>query len=399
MNLFNNNIKMMDVSKKLTIGNKTDVYPVYQIPLDLLYYNDQNDRIATWLSQYKDENDIKSINKSNIEEYNDIIQKFIIESNPERIKRTQSNIKIVGQREPGVVLKDGRIIDGNRRFTCLRNLREETGVNYFEAIILDLDVENDVKSIKMLELMLQHGEDSKVDYNPIDKLVGIYNDLIVNKILTTKEYAESVNKSESEIEKEKTVALLMVDFLKYINAEEKFYIARNFDLNGPLLELQGMINRTPKDLLEQLKIAVFANFLFAPSGDMTRYIRKLKKIITTEYLEEYLNEHLIIEEQIRKLIPIDSKVVTDEYIIKNIRSNTNISEKLMFNLNKVVAKVEKDDARNRPNKITIDVFEKLQTIDLRIIEKLSSQQKEELQNSIDEILKYCEILKQEIKKI
>lgn len=397
MNLYEMNMGVTDLTKKLTINNKTQVYQVYRIPLNLLYYNDQNDRIATWLSQYKDEKGIRNIDKSNLDEYNNIIQKFITESNPERIKKTQLNIKLVGQREPGVVLKDGRIIDGNRRFTCLRNLQRESGVDYFEAVILDLDVVNDVKAIKMLELTLQHGEDTKVDYNPIDKLVGIYNDLIVNKILTTKEYAESVNKTEGEVEKEKSVALLMADFLKYINAEGKFYIARNFDLNGPLLELQGMVNRTPEESLDALKKAVYANFLFAPSGDMTRYIRKLKKIITTEYLNEYLEDHSEVENQIRDIIPIDAKIITDDYINNNIRTNTIISTKLAANLNKAVAKAEKDDARNRPIKIAIDVLGKLQTVDLRIIEKLNSNQVGELQNTIVEIEKMCDLIKNQIK--
>ena len=150
MNLFDEKIILTDLSKKITINNKTDAYMVYKIPLHLLFYNDQNDRIATWLSQYKDENNTEDIDKSNKEVYNNLIHKFVTESNPERIKKTQINIKIVGQREPGVVLKDGRIIDGNRRFTCLRNLSKEDGEVYFEAVILPLDVENDAKIIKKL---------------------------------------------------------------------------------------------------------------------------------------------------------------------------------------------------------------------------------------------------------
>ena len=134
MNLFEMNIEAIDLTKKLTINNKTNVYQVYRIPLDLLYYNDQNDRIATWLSQYKDEKGIKSIDKTNIEDYNNIIQKFIAESNPERIKKTQLNIKLVGQREPGVILKDGRIICGKTSkllgasAAALLNALKEAGV-------------------------------------------------------------------------------------------------------------------------------------------------------------------------------------------------------------------------------------------------------------------------------
>ena len=39
-----------------------------------------------------------------------------------------------GQREPGVVLADGRVVDGNRRFTCLRRIQRETREpQWFEA--------------------------------------------------------------------------------------------------------------------------------------------------------------------------------------------------------------------------------------------------------------------------
>ena len=45
----------------------------------------------------------------------------------------------------------------------------------------------------MLELYLQHGVDKPVDYDPIDRLVGIYNDIVDKKLLSITEYAKSVN--------------------------------------------------------------------------------------------------------------------------------------------------------------------------------------------------------------
>ena len=42
-----------NLTRKLTIDGLTQAYPVYKIKLDWLYYNDQNDRIATWISQYR----------------------------------------------------------------------------------------------------------------------------------------------------------------------------------------------------------------------------------------------------------------------------------------------------------------------------------------------------------
>ena len=43
------------LSRKLTLGGVTKAYPVYRVRLDQLFYNDQNDRIATWITQYKND--------------------------------------------------------------------------------------------------------------------------------------------------------------------------------------------------------------------------------------------------------------------------------------------------------------------------------------------------------
>ena len=114
------------MSKKFSIDGTPQIFPVYRIRLDLLYFNDQNNRIATWLSQYRSEHNGDSPSTDDKESFNMIIEDYIIKSNPEAIKRTETNIELVDQREPGVVLNDGRIIDGNRRFTCLRHLARKT---------------------------------------------------------------------------------------------------------------------------------------------------------------------------------------------------------------------------------------------------------------------------------
>ena len=112
----NGRIEKTALTRKLTLDGVTKIYPVYRVPADLLYYNDQNDRIATWISQYKSEHGAESLDTEEKDKYNDIIEGFIVNSNPAAIDSTKMNISLVGQREPGVALADGRIIDGNRRF-------------------------------------------------------------------------------------------------------------------------------------------------------------------------------------------------------------------------------------------------------------------------------------------
>ena len=146
-------VEKTSLTRKLTIDGVTKAYPVYRVRLDQLFYNDQNDRIATWISQYKSENGADSFSELDRASYNAIIEQFIIQSNEAAIEKTQMNIQLVHQREPGVILADGRVIDGNRRFTCLRRLAlNDEDFNWFETVILDTDIENGRKQIKMLEL-------------------------------------------------------------------------------------------------------------------------------------------------------------------------------------------------------------------------------------------------------
>lgn len=141
------------LSQKFTINGKTTAYPVYRIRLDKLFYNDQNDRIATWISQYKSEHGSNAFSQLDREEYNSIIEGFIVQSNEAAIEKTRSNIALVQQRQPGVILTDGRVIDGNRRFTCLRQLaKKDEQFNWFETVILDTTIEAGKKRSKCWSL-------------------------------------------------------------------------------------------------------------------------------------------------------------------------------------------------------------------------------------------------------
>ena len=57
-------------TKKMNINGVKKNMEVFRIPLDQLYYNDQNDRIATYISKYNSEN--KNINDLPLEERNEI---------------------------------------------------------------------------------------------------------------------------------------------------------------------------------------------------------------------------------------------------------------------------------------------------------------------------------------
>ena len=341
-------VEKTNFTRKITIDGVTKAYQVWKVRLDQQFNNDQNDRIATWISQYKYENNKKLDHLENREEYNDIIEKFIIESNPDAIKKTQNNIELVDQREAGVVLSDGRIIDGNRRFTCLRRLSSKNDrFKYFEAVILDHKYENSAKQIKMLELAIQHGEESKVGYAPIDRLVGIYNDIIDTELLTEEEYSRSTNEPLSEIKKKICLAKLMVEFLEFINAPKQFHIARDLQIYSSLEELHTLMNKChSEDEKEDYKICVFNNIIMLSSGDVAKFIRSFKNIVGSEYQDVFLEEQRELAEKTLERIPTDKRV--DASFIRDELREDELTAELQRSTEKALVKVKKDETRNRP---------------------------------------------------
>ena len=97
-------------------GVSSETLDVYKIPLEYVYYNDKNGRIATGISQYRDE--LHPANDQEDPQYNNFVAKLIEQDNSSALKRTEKSIQESGQQVYGYVLDDGRIVDGNRRYTA-----------------------------------------------------------------------------------------------------------------------------------------------------------------------------------------------------------------------------------------------------------------------------------------
>lgn len=369
--------------RKLTVDGITRACPVYMVRLDWLFYNDQNDRIATWISQYRSEHGGQIPDIRDRARYNDIIEEFIVASNPDAIRKTQTNIEMVDQREPGVVLTDGRIIDGNRRFTCLRRLAKKNDrFNYFETVILDRNIENDARQIKMLELSIQHGEESKVDYNPVDRLVGIYNDIVENRLLSVEEYARSTNESESEVRHRVEIAKLMVEFLEFINAPKQFHIARDMQVASPLEELLKLMKKChDEDEAEDLKIAVFVNMLMQTASDMTRFIRNFKSIIGSPHQERFLEEQKELAAGVIESLPPVGKMSTD-VIREVVRAQSEVTEELDRSAEKAVLRARKSETRTRPIQLAEKATNFIESIDVNILFKMNDSELQRLSRQL-----------------
>lgn len=263
---------------------------IYTIPLTELKFNIQNGRIASYISQYQESHDEIP------EEYNDIIEKFIVESNQNAFKKTKDNIRRFGQLEPAIVLTNGVVIDGNRRFSVLRQLAregEDSKFQYIKAAILEVDSFTP-KEIKRFELNLQHGREERVDYNAIDYLVDIYRDLVGNSAeFKPEEYAQETVTTVSKVKTDMRKAQLMVEYLEYINKPLKFHIARDLKLDGPLDEMVKILksNKIDPSNTDEIKEFLFYNLSIVKGGDISRIIRDFRPIVEdTEKLNSAIEE-------------------------------------------------------------------------------------------------------------
>lgn len=377
-------------TKKLSLRGEKKVFDVYRIPLEYLKYNKKNGRIATYISQFIDEGHEFS---NDNEKFNNIIEKFIEDSNPDALKKTKQNIKALSQTEPAVVLSNGIILDGNRRFTSLRQLsRDGEGAefNYLEAVILDSEKYKD-KDIKRLELNLQHAVESRVDYNPIDRLVDIYRDLIENGgVFTKEEYRSETQLSMSEVKKEIEIAKLLVEYLEFINKPKKFYIARNQKVDGPLREIYKILksNKIDEDSKEDVKEYLFANIM-ALNGDVTRRIRELKIVfedpkLSDEILTKIEDDEILddVTDHFHGIDDKQEKVELSETLIDKVRTTTE----------SFVERKKYQNARNQPLDMLNKAYGSLKEVDTDALERLDEVSKQEFKTLLEKVNKLLDEL-------
>lgn len=276
-------------------GVSSETLDVYKIPLKYLYYNDQNGRITTGIAEYGEE--IHPAYDNENPEYNETIAKIIENGSASDLKRTQKSIEESGQQVYGWVLDDGRVIDGNRRFTALRNIQKKTGQTiYFEAFLLPFSYKNKSErvKIKQLELALQMGVEEREDYDPVDLAIDIYQTTGgKNPIMTLADYGKNSRMSKAKLHEYYLGAVYVKKFLEFIGAPETSYnIVKEsktwtqFQVMGKVLnnefgddaEAQVKKNETMQSyfgiILHQMHVGVTGNTARNQVRDFGKYIVK-----------------------------------------------------------------------------------------------------------------------------
>jgi hypothetical protein len=255
-------------------GNK---YSSYKIPVEYVVFNHVNDRFASSRREYE-ANTGKSLIRDDIESQK-VIEDFIWKSNETRNNETLENLLKVKQEQPGVINREGLVLDGNRRAALILkiyNSPEGTYKNinknefkYYEAIIIPEDLTDE--DIHLIETNLQMNTDDKVEYNAIEKYLKV--DSLYNSGFTYQNIVANMKtfKTVKEVEESHRIYYLMCEYLESIDAKDRFsLITKNksedlfIKLEKTLTYYNNKLYQTywnPDDLdIEDLKYIAF-NFI------------------------------------------------------------------------------------------------------------------------------------------
>lgn len=206
-------------------GFNSQILDVYEIPIKYLYSNDENGRIRAGIS--KKEGKIVPQNDVDDGTYNDLVCS-IIEKGDSSFNNTKSSIQKYGQQVNGWVLDDGRIIDGNRRFTAIRKIASETHeTKFFKAVILPLsnDKAADSRKIKDLEISFRAIE-NRVNYSPIDDALDVYETTTEGTSrykMTIEDFAKKSNAKLKKLQNMYDGVVYMKKFFEYIGIPDNSY--------------------------------------------------------------------------------------------------------------------------------------------------------------------------------
>lgn len=237
----------------------------------------------------------------------------------------------------------------------------------------------------MLELAIQHGEEQRVDYNHIDRLVGVYQDIVETQLLTIEEYASSTNESVAEVKKKVEHAQLLVEFLEFIHMPKQYHIARDYQVYSIIVELLPILRKcaTP-EMQQKVKNAVFTNVMMHSVVDGRKYMRNLSGMMDSGFFMTYMREQERIGGGLRE--KLDGETFTSKKELDAfIGDNEEAVEDLQTSLDRTVLKAKKHETRNKPSQIVSKSITMLRGVDTKIFEKLTDLEKENLKGQLDRL--------------
>ena len=196
---------------------------------------------------------------------------------------------------------------------------------------------------------MQLGREERVSYDPIDRIFDVYNTIEVQRLMTPEEYKKASGAGNTKgINKDLRLANLIIKFLSMVapneNPIDKFYLARELKLDGPLEDIERTINKLKKDketITQNVLTILAVQIAKSEIGDrdITRKIRDVKYNIldNPEMKERFI---VATDEHVDNIIDFfESNPIDQASDLKNNLNNNleiaEISSKLLQTTNRL----------------------------------------------------------------
>jgi len=375
-------------------------FPVYEIPLEYLIFNQHNWRIRMRTKTYESQNHKIA---ADTPMWKEIIANFLYESS-DRNKKTEEDIELYWQKIPGIITQDGVIVDGNRRAMLLNRLQ----FSKFKAVVLDCKLEDDPIAIEELETRYQLGEDEKVWYNPIEKYLKV--SWLKKEWVSYEKIAEWMNELPWEIKFMGQVMNIMEEYLEYYwfnwlytqldKREDPFrsltkWVHNLSDWKNPTWSQKGFSGYTQGDVIDLKSIAFdYIRIQYTWEGKSFRKIAEWNKeshfFWDKDIWNSFSKAHFDFIEHIKdEEPPIDkgSKNLEAHLNDRDEKFQALVVEFLADNLSTNESKIGNRKAKDKPYKLISEALDKIKYI--------SDSKKEFDSNTVkqlDEIQKRSKIL-------
>lgn len=336
--------------ESVIIKGQNQEIPVYEIPLDLLYYNIKNGRFA---AQYLEKTqELERELEPFSEEDKKIVQKMLLDLDPKKSLELQEDIKKNKQRDPGICSFDGQVYNGNRRMSVIQNIRNLGNLEFDSLEVAILPKELDDKDLWFIEAGIQFAKDVQVDYGPVNTLLKFKEGMDLG--LSPLDAAKNIygyGDDEKEIIQKLQVLELIVQYLEFIGEPKKYLKAESkvehfIDLNKILRSAEN-----DEVSMNDLTAMQLIGFQLIHDGQAHKKIRKLKNILDNEKAKkelfqalEYSQPESIGEKQKKKLEAEEHDITTPTVTIFENALDTvqakDSSDKPLTNLSRAYKNME-----------------------------------------------------------
>ena len=315
---FNNMFSTLAAQKKGVYSIKwkgvTQEIPIYMISICHLRYNLFNTRVKPHLKQYISENGHPDNYFQNIDKdktsTQSLIQNFLTK-NPDRkeaLKYFRDGNKQVVQ-EPLVSTLDGRLINGNQRLCCYRELWGNDPGKYDHlqtAYVAFLPDNGTYKDERALEATFQ---DTKLQGNMFDWIQqGLWLiEQITEGNSSPAKIGQTIGKSEGEIKSQIGQIYLAREFLEYIEAPECWVTLRDeMQLTQAFKTLQEKIathkSKDDRDILKKVAFKIMSE----PDATKGKKTSVHLQIISTSKNIKEIKGRIKPKPKVKKPKPLDT---------------------------------------------------------------------------------------------